>query len=350
MGVFKFSIFVTILCLGLAGLWGYHTANGLSGLWSAVSIAAILGVMEVSLSFDNAVVNASILKEMDAKWRQIFLTLGILVAVFGMRLLFPILVVAFATGQSMGDVSQMAFNQPEVYSAHLHASHTAIAAFGGSFLFMIFLNFLFDEGKEVHWLGVEEKLAELGKIDSIGIVVTLFVLIILQANLPLPLEQRMTMFLAGVSGLMLYIIVDSLGSFFETKEEEEAIIKAAKRSGVMAFIYLEILDASFSFDGVIGAFAITRDIVIIMLGLAIGAMFIRSLTVYLVNKGTLDEYVFLEHGAHYAIGALALIMFFSIYQEVHELITGLIGVTFIFFALLSSVRYKNKIQRASRGN
>jgi hypothetical protein len=347
MHIFRFSIYFTILCLGLAALWGYHSGGGLSGILPAISIAAILGVMEVSLSFDNAVVNASILKEMDAKWRQIFLTIGIVVAVCGMRLLFPILVVAFATGQGMVEVSQMALNHPEVYSEHLHASHTAIAAFGGTFLFMIFLNFLFDEGKELHWLGViEEKLAQLGKVDSIGIIVTLFVLISLQAYLPLPAEQKMTMFLAGVSGLMLYIIVDSLGSFFETEEEEEAIVEAVKRNGVMGFIYLEILDASFSFDGVIGAFAITRDIVIIMLGLAIGAMFIRSLTVYLVNKGTLDEYVFLEHGAHYAIGSLALIMFYSIHQEVPELFTGLIGVAFIVTALISSVIYKNKLQEA----
>ena len=345
MHVFRYSIVFTILCLGLAALWGYHSGGGLSGIWSAISITVILGVMEVSLSFDNAVVNASILKEMDAKWRQIFLTIGIVVAVFGMRLLFPILVVAVATGQGMVDVSQMALNHPEVYSEHLHDSHTAIAAFGGTFLFMIFLNFLFDEGKELHWLGIiEKKLAQLGKVESIGIIVTLFVLIGLQGYLPLPAEQKMSMFLAGVSGLMLYIIVDSLGSFFETEEEEEAIVKAAKRNGVMGFIYLEILDASFSFDGVIGAFAITRDIVIIMLGLAIGAMFIRSLTVYLVNKGTLDEYVFLEHGAHYAIGALALIMFYSIYQEVPELLTGLIGVAFIVTALISSVNYKRKLE------
>jgi len=151
MSDFRYSIFVTIVCLGLAALWGYHSSDGFSGIWPAVSIAAILGVMEVSLSFDNAVVNASILKEMDSKWRQIFLTIGILIAVFGMRLLFPILIVAIATGQSMFEVSQLALNQPEVYSNHLHASHTAIAAFGGTFLFMIFLSFLFDEGKELHW-------------------------------------------------------------------------------------------------------------------------------------------------------------------------------------------------------
>ena len=178
---FRFSIFVTILCLGLAAFWGYHSGGGFSGVWPTLSITAILGVMEVSLSFDNAVVNASILKEMDAKWRQIFLTVGILVAVFGMRLLFPVLIVAIATGQGMGEVFLMALNQPELYSEHLHASHTAVAAFGDTFLFMIFLSFLFDEGKELHWLGaIEEKLSQLGKVDSIEIIVTLFVLICLQ--------------------------------------------------------------------------------------------------------------------------------------------------------------------------
>ncbi len=345
---FRYSILITFLCLGLAAMWGYHSGGGLSGIWSAVSIVAILGIMEVSLSFDNAVVNASILKEMDTKWRQIFLTIGILVAVFGMRLLFPILIVATATGQGMVEVSQMALNQPEVYSQYLHASHTAIAAFGGTFLFMIFLSFLFDEGKELHWLGAfEEKLAKLGKVDSIGIIVTLLVLIGLQMYLPLAPEEKSTMLLAGVGGLMLYVVVDSLSSLFETADEEAAIVEAAKRNGVMGFIYLEILDASFSFDGVIGAFAITRDVVIIMLGLAIGAMFIRSLTVHLVEKGTLDEYVFLEHGAHYAIGVLALIMFYSIYQEVPQLLTGLSGVAFIAAALISSIIYKNKHQEIS---
>ncbi|MFO0005646.1 MAG: DUF475 domain-containing protein, partial [bacterium] len=100
------------------------------------------------------------------------------------------------------------------------------------------------------------------------------------------------------------------------------------RSGIAAFLYLEVLDASFSFDGVIGAFAITRDVVIIMLGLAIGAMFVRSMTVYLVNKGTLDRFVFLEHGAHYAIGVLAVIMLIGTVQHVPEVLTGFIGIAF----------------------
>ena len=89
------------------------------------------------------------------------------------------------------------------------------------------------------------------------------------------------------------------------------------------FLYLEVLDASFSFDGVIGAFAITNDIVLMALGLGIGAMYVRSLTVYLVRQGTLDDYVYLEHGAHYAIGALAVILLVTIQYEINEVITGL---------------------------
>ena len=89
------------------------------------------------------------------------------------------------------------------------------------------------------------------------------------------------------------------------------------------FLYLEVLDASFSFDGVIGAFAITNDIVLMALGLGIGAMYVRSLTVYLVRQGTLDDYVYLEHGAHYAIGALAVILLVTIQYEINEIITGL---------------------------
>jgi len=104
-----------------------------------------------------------------------------------------------------------------------------------------------------------------------------------------------------------------------------------------------VLDASFSFDGVIGAFAITNDVVIIMLGLAIGAMFVRSMTVFLVYKGTLQEFVYLEHGAHYAIGILALIMFASVHYHIPEWFTGLSGLAFILVSLWSSIRYRRRL-------
>ncbi len=349
---FRYSFFVTIVCLAAAYYWGAHSVEGglaavshsvEAGL-AAVFLTFILSVMEVSLSFDNAVVNASVLKDMDAKWRQIFLTVGILIAVFGMRLFFPIAIVAVATGLDMPQVTDMALSDPDEYAKHLLANNAAIAAFGGIFLLLVFFSFLFNATKELHWLGVvEEKLAQLGKLDSFEIMLALIALFCLQHFLPIDDATRLSVLAAGLAGVILYVAVSSLDSLFESEEEGEAAVQTAKRSGIAGFLYLEVLDASFSFDGVIGAFAITRDVVIIMLGLAIGAMFVRSLTVHLVKKGTLDEYVFLEHGAHYAIGALAAIMLGSIVYHVSEVITGLIGVAFIVLSLISSIRYKRRL-------
>jgi hypothetical protein len=114
-------------------------------------------------------------------------------------------------------------------------------------------------------------------------------------------------------------------------------VGVAGRAAFFLFLYLEALDASFSFDGVIGAFAITQDIFIIATGLGVGAMYIRSITVYLVRKGTLSDYVYLEHGAHWAIGALAVILLVTIKHEVPEVVTGLVGVGFIGAAFISSL-------------
>ena len=337
---FYFSFAVTAVCLALAAWWGME--NG-TGVWHALMLTCVLSVLEVSFSFDNAVVNATVLKDMSVKWQKIFLTVGILIAVFGMRLVFPVAIVALATGLGMGEVTHMALERPEAYARHLEASHIAISAFGGAFLLLIFLSFLLDEDKKLHWLGVmEARLAQLGKLDSIGVFFALLTLLGMCLWLPLDAAEKHTLLFAGVGGVVLFIAVSSLDRFFALDEDAPVTAGVARRNGVTAFLYLEVLDASFSFDGVIGAFAITRDVVIIMLGLGIGAMFVRSLTVHLVRKGTLEQYVFLEHGAHYAIGALALIMLLSVSVHVPELITGLIGVVFIGLALYSSVKYRKK--------
>ena len=329
---FRLSFIVTAICLAIAVYWG-----GIMGAF----IALILGVLEVSLSFDNAVVNASILKRMDARWQQYFLTWGILIAVFGMRLLFPILIVAVATGIDFYGVADMALHNPNTYAQHLNESHVQIAAFGGMFLLMVFFSFIFDEGRELHWLGyLEKKLASFGKLESIEIILALGLLLVSQNWLPEAI--RLNALVAGVAGVILFVIVDSLATLFENEEEGEEVSEIIKKGSVMSFLYLEVLDASFSFDGVIGAFAITQDVIIIMLGLAIGAMFVRSLTVYLVRKGTLDEYVFLEHGAHYAIGSLAGIMLVSMTYHISEIITGSVGAVLIGLSVLSSILYKRK--------
>jgi hypothetical protein len=338
---FRISFLVTAVCLAIAGWWGYRSA-GITGALSALGIAMILGIMEVSLSFDNAVVNASVLKTWNDFWRKLFLGVGIIIAVFGMRLLFPLVIVAVAADIGLTEVWTLALNNPDEYSRHLTEHHAEVAAFGGMFLLLVFLNFLFDDEKEHHWLGhFEAKLGSLGKVSSIAVMISIGALM---ASLALvPEAQKMVVLISGLWGILIYVGVDVLSNLLEKSEEGGGDVgEMVKRGGIGGFLYLEVLDASFSFDGVIGAFAITNDVVIIMLGLAIGAMFVRSLTVYLVEKGTLDQFVYLEHGAHYAIGILALIMLASMKFHVPELVTGLAGVAFIGASVWSSIRYRKQ--------
>lgn len=336
MKEFRVSFLITALCVGIAGWWGTQHSMG---LWTALWLVTVLAVLEVSLSFDNAVVNASVLKDMSEFWRQAFLTIGILVAVFGMRLVFPIVIVSFSGGISTVETMQMALNKPDQYSQVLTDAYPVISAFGGMFLLLVFLNFLFDINKETHWLGAfEERLTKLAKFSEISVFIALCA--IFSTRWWVPEAEQSRVFVAGVMGVLLYLAVDAVGALFENEEEGDAAVKTIQRSGFASFLYLEVLDASFSFDGVIGAFAITKDVVIIMLGLAIGAMFVRSMTVYLVHRGTLSEYIYLEHGAHYAIGALAAIMLLGTRVHVPEVVTGLIGVAFIGAAVWSSLLHR----------
>ncbi|MCD9141919.1 DUF475 domain-containing protein [Streptomyces albireticuli] len=339
------------------------------GGWEAFGIVAILSILEISVSFDNAVVNAGILQKMNAFWQKIFLTLGVLIAVFGMRLVFPVVIVAISAKIGPIEAVDLALNEKEHYQQLVTDAHPAIAAFGGMFLLMIFLDFIFED-RDIKWLGwLERPLAKLGKVDMLSVCIALIVLLVSAMTFATQAHQHggahvdkaATVMLAGIAGLITYLIVGGLSGYFEDKLEEEeereheaeeearkagkkkpAILLAGKAAFFM-FLYLEVLDASFSFDGVIGAFAITNDIVLMALGLGIGAMYVRSLTVYLVRKGTLDDYVYLEHGAHYAIGALAVILMVSIRYEVPEIVTGLIGVGLIGWSFLSSVRRNRAI-------
>ena len=345
---FYFDFIFTAIALAIAAWWGY-SHGGMGGLITTLSITAILAVMEISLSFDNAVVNASVLKGWDEFWKKIFLTVGILIAVFGMRLVFPIVIVAVTADLGMMQVSDLALNNPEEYSARLMAHHAEISAFGGIFLLLVFLNFIFDE-KEVHWFNwLESRLAKLGKVDAMSVFVALIVLMISVSWAAA--EQASAVLIAGVWGILVYLGVQVVSGMLEGDLEEELdaegnrtgeATSAIMKGGIIGFLYLEVLDASFSFDGVIGAFAITNDVIVIMLGLAIGAMFVRSMTIFLVDKGTLDEFIYLEHGAHYAIGALAVIMLLSVKFHVPELITGLIGIAFIGFALWASLKHRKQ--------
>lgn len=329
---FKGSLLVTLLAL----VGGYFV-GGPAGLFTVL----ILGVLETSLSFDNAVVNAKKLETMNHAGRRWFLTWGMLIAVGGMRLLFPILIVAIIASLTPWAVVTLALDHPDQYAHALASAHHQVAAFGGAFLLMIFLKFMLDNEKESHWLRwLEAPLAKIGKLDMIQTAVTLVVILI--ASFGLPVAARMGFVEAGIIGVVVYIVVDGLGGLLEEYDEEHDtsthnLLNQSLRAALPGLIYLEVLDASMSFDGVIGAFALSNNIFIIMLGLGVGAMFVRSMTIMLVEKGTLSEFRYLEHGAFWAIGALATIMMLSVKFDVPEVITGLIGAAAIGTALLSSI-------------
>ncbi|WP_354640127.1 DUF475 domain-containing protein [Kitasatospora camelliae] len=352
---FGWSFGITIVGLIAAGLfWG----------WEGFGVVLVLSILEISLSFDNAVVNATVLKRMNPYWQKIFLTIGVLIAVFGMRLIFPLLVVVLTAQLSPGTVIDLALHEGKeyqgyTYGEYLEMANPAIAAFGGIFLLMIFLDFILEE-KDFNWLRwIEKPLEKIGKLDALSTLIALLTLALV-AN-QFAGENAETVLLAGLLGLATYLAVNGLASVFESRLEDEAeaeeeaertgksIVQVGGKAAFFLFLYLEVLDASFSFDGVVGAFAITQDLFMITLGLGIGAMYIRSLTVFLVRKGTLDDYVYLEHGAHYAIGALAVILMVGIEYHVSEIVTGLVGVGFIGAAFLSSVVRNRREQTLEDG-
>ena len=338
------SYIVTVFGLICAYLWGEHVHNG-TGLM-CVFIALVLAILEISLSFDNAVVNAMKLEKMSEKWRHRFITWGILIAVFGMRFLFPLLVVAIFAKLNILSVLNMALNDVHQYAHYLELTHAPIVTFGGAFLLMLFMDYFTEKNKEVHWIKpLEDKLQKLSKIRGICTTVTLIALGLLMFKIPADIRQ--SVLTSGISGIITYLVIDGVAEWLEKRQEERAKLCAdtIKCSGLIGFLYLELIDASFSLDGVLGAFALSQDILIITIGLFIGAMFVRSLTIMLVEKKTLDQYLYLEHGAHWAIGTLAILMFVSTFHEVPEVVTGLLGLIFILSAFISSIIHNKKAEK-----
>ena len=342
---FRGSVTFTIACLLLAVWYGWSQTGSVEATARLVWIVVVLSILEISLSFDNAVVNATVLEDMDAVWQQRFLTWGMAIAVFGMRVLFPLSIVAVAAGLGPADALYLSLNEPQEYERIVSSAHVGIAGFGGAFLAMVGLKFFFDADKEVHWIGwVEEQLSCVSAVKAAEIAVLLLGLWGISAMLPG--EEARTFLIAGMLGIVTYIAVDAIGTVLELREEAKRAQGAIVRSGLGGFLYLNVLDASFSFDGVIGAFALSNNMVVIALGLSIGAMFVRSMTIMLVQKGTLAEYRYLEHGAFWAIIALGAIMLLSARYHIPETITGLIGAILIGLSLWWSIRHNRKSQAA----
>lgn len=327
--IYAFSTTVSILLIILAG-W----KAGITGLF----LVLVLAALEVSLSFDNAVVNARILRRMSDAWQKAFLTVGILIAVFGVRIVLPILLVAIAVGSSFGEVVHLAINDPTEYGHKLESAHYLIASFGGTFLMMIFLDFFFEKRKTLWLPWIERRMQSIGTLKNISPMIAVGA--VLGASQIVDSAHQETVLVSGLIGLLVYLVIHSIDNLLQKSGIDKNIGKTGVnntfKAGLIGFIYLEVIDASFSLDGVIGAFAITNQILLIAIGLCIGALYVRTITVHMLKRGVLDSYRFIEHGAHYAIGVLAAIMLISLKFEVPEVITGLTGLTIIITSIICS--------------
>lgn len=301
---FRGSLIFTAVALALAvgiGQWYGGGAMAVTYFFSAL----ILGVLEVTVSLDNAVVNATVLKDMDQRWRHNFLTWGMAIAVFGMRLVFPLAIVSIAGGVNPISAIEIALFNPKHYEIILKSVHMQVMAFGGTFLFLVFTSHFIDHEKKEHWIsGIGPLLARIGKHSTAKLIVPVIAVLLFSQFVP----NSHAFLTSALWGMVVYLAVDGLGDLFDIEDSANQVARA----GLASFLYLEVLDASFSFDGVIAAFAITNNFIIIMLGLSIGAMFVRSLTIMLVEKGTLATLRYLEDGAFWGIGWLVVSMFLSV--------------------------------------
>lgn len=336
---FRSAIAVTLTGLLAAFLLGLADDGKLSDGLSFLIVGTALAVLEISLSFDNAIVNARTLKHMDEVWRRRFLTWGILIAVVGMRLVFPLAVVAIAAQMGPLQALHLALFDPEVYAHRLEEAHLSIAAFGGAFLMMVAVDYFVDEHKDVDWIGrIECKMRACASARGLEIAIVLIIILSFGAFLPPDRTDRFM--IPALAGVLSFWAVRAVGRLLDGRCEGAG--EAAVRQGLGAFLYLELLDASFSFDGVVGAFAMTNDLFLIAIGLGIGAIYVRSMTILFVERGTLSQFRYLEHGAFYAVLFLSLVMFLETQIDVSELATGGVGMAVILAALWSSIRHNRR--------
>lgn len=330
ISVLRIYTLSTIISAGLLVFVGLKL--GLSALF----LVLVLVALEITFSIDNAVVNTRILEKMSPAWQKAFLTIGILIAVFGVRVFLPLVLVSFASGLSIGEVTNLALNRPEEYGLELEHAHPIISAFGGTFLFMIFLNFFFEK-RSTKWLKkLENILEKIGRLESLSVILALIALLLITSTLPSDIQKETI--ISGILGLISYLLVNALDSLLSKTNINKSISSAknAFKAGLIGFLYLNVLDASFSLDGVIGAFAITNQILLIAVGLGIGALYVRVITIHMLEHKILNKYRYMEHGAHYAIGILATLMLASLKFDVPEIVAGLAGLVFVSTATAHS--------------
>jgi uncharacterized protein len=326
--------------VAIAALIGGFIVGGTQGL----IVVALLGVLEIAVSFDNAIVNATVLARMNRYWQRMFMTVGVLIAAVGMRLVLPLAIVAVGAHLTPWSAVNLAYADPNRYHTLLMTAQPGIAAFGGLFLLMIALAF-FREEREVHWWpAMEKRLPALLGRRGVPILIALLFTVIAGGTVP---AQDHTRVIAGcLIGLVCYLGVHTLAGQVADRADADGAPRPRTtvegRSAFLLFVYLELLDATFSMDSVMGGFSVTLDIALITLGLAIGAGYIRALTVYVVRRGTLDEYRYLEHGAYYSIALLSVLLLWEVWRDIPDWVTAVAGGVVILLAFVTSVWVKRQ--------
>ena len=330
-----FRVFTFAHVVAIAALVGGFIVNGIQGL----VVVALLGVLEIAVSFDNAIVNATVLARMNRYWQRMFMTVGVVIAAIGMRLLLPLIIVSIGAHLTPWRAVDLAYEDPDRYHSLLMAAQPGIAAFGGIFLLMIALDF-FREEREVHWWpAVERHLpALLGRRFAPQAIAVVFTGI---AGATVPADVRVRVLLGCVLGLVCYLGIHLISEHVADRADADGASRPRStvegRGAFLLFVYLELLDATFSMDSVMGGFSVTVDIALITLGLAIGAGYIRALTVYVVRRGTLEQYRYLEHGAYYSIALLSVLLLWEVWRDVPDWITACVGALVITAAYVTSV-------------
>ncbi|MEN9407059.1 MAG: hypothetical protein RLZZ455_275 [Candidatus Parcubacteria bacterium] len=265
---------------------------------SIVLIIFGLSLFEIITSIDNAIINAEVLSTMGQKARKWFLTWGIFFAVFLMRGLLPFLILFAAAPQLgvMGTLTAAFSNDPEIAKTIKESSHVLLIG-GGMFLVFLFFHWLFLEPKNFGLRG-ERFFNSQGAWFYAVISLILTGVVWLAFSRSEPLLQ-----FGAVAGSTAFFIIHGFRQFAEAQEKK---LLSGGMSDVSKIAYLEVLDASFSIDGVVGAFAFTFAIPLILVGNGIGAVVLRQLTIRNIER--IKKYKYLKNGAMYSILVLGVVM------------------------------------------
>lgn len=314
--------------------------------WVAVQTAIFLSILEISVSFDNAVVNAKKIEKMNAFWRMAFLTVGMFFAVGIVRFWLPLEIVSFIGNMSLSEALNVALHDHAKFKEIIAHSHHVIAGFGGAFLGMLAIEYFMNTEKETHWLPFLEQPLQKLKVNLEAVKLESFAAIVVLAASGAIAHalNDIGIFWASIAGVVSFIIVELVKNGLELLDESLQGSKwAVVTNGLGAFLFLEVLDMSMSADGVVAAIALSGDVLVVASGLAVGALAVRSLTIKLVSDGTLTQLKYLENGAFLSILVLAASMYVGLFVELPEWSVGLVSVCLLGGATYSSIRENKKL-------